>query len=128
LFALSIPAHAQQPKRVPRIGTLSPAKGNPAIDGFRQGLYELGWVGGKNIAFEYRWANESEGRLYELAAELVRINVDTILVMKTQSIYVIQKFTNTMPIVVTAIGIPGRLVERLGHPIVNVTRLSYIST
>jgi len=128
LFALSIPAAAQQPKRVPRIGILSPGKGNPTIDGFRQGLYELGWVGGKNIAFEYRWANESEGRLYELAAELVRINVDIILVTNAQAAYAVQKFTKTIPIVVTAIGNPGRLVESLGQPIGNVTGLSYMSS
>jgi putative tryptophan/tyrosine transport system substrate-binding protein len=128
IFALSISADAPEPKKVARIGILSPGKGNPTIDGFRQGLYELGWVGGKNIAFEYRWANESEDRLYELAAELVRINVDIILVTNAQAAYAVQKFTKTIPIVVTAIGNPGRLVESLGQPIGNVTGLSYMSS
>jgi putative tryptophan/tyrosine transport system substrate-binding protein len=128
LLAPCCSAQAQEPKRVPRIGILSPGKGNPTIDGFRQGLYELGWVGGKNIAFEYRLANESEDRLYELAAELVRINVDIILVTNAQAAYAVQNFTKTIPIVVTAIGNPGRLVESLGQPIGNVTGLSYMSS
>jgi putative ABC transport system substrate-binding protein len=128
LLALTSPTEAQELKRVPRIGILSPGKGNRTIDAFRQGLYELGWVGGKDIAFEYRWANESEGRLYEVAAELVRINVDIILVTNAQAAYAVQKFTKTIPIVVTAIGNPGRLVESLGQPIGNVTGLSYMSS
>jgi putative ABC transport system substrate-binding protein len=128
LFALGFAADAQEPKQVPRIGILFPGKGNPSIAGFRQGLYELGWMGGKNIAFEYRWANESEDWLYELAAELVRINVDIILVTNAQAAYAVQKFTKTIPIVVTAIGNPGRLVKSLGQPRGNITGLSYMSS
>jgi putative tryptophan/tyrosine transport system substrate-binding protein len=133
-LALILPAKAQEQKRVPRIGILSFGRDDPrgvarrGTDAFQQSLHELGWVDGKNIAFEYRWANQSEGRLYEVAAELVRINVDIILVTNAQAAYAVQKFTKTIPIVVAAIGNPGRLVESLGQPIGNVTGLSYMSS
>jgi hypothetical protein len=61
LFALSIPPHAQQPKKIPRIGILYPGSGDPlrmarrGTDAFRQDLHELGWVDGENIVLEYRW-------------------------------------------------------------------------
>ena len=55
LLAVSFPAEAQQPKKVPRIGILSPGSRDRDIDAFRQGLRELGYVEGQNIAFEYRW-------------------------------------------------------------------------
>src|SRR5215813_12533736 len=72
-------ADAQQPKKVPRIGVLrlgSPPE--PQIDAFRQRLRDLGHVEGKNISFEYRYADGKLDRLPELAAELVRLKVDVI--------------------------------------------------
>src|SRR5882724_6697665 len=81
LLALGVTAEAQQTKKVPRIGylfanfpTTSPAR----REAFRQGLRELGYVEGKNIVIEYRYAEGKRGRLSELAAELVRLNVDVI--------------------------------------------------
>jgi putative tryptophan/tyrosine transport system substrate-binding protein len=130
LFALSIAAHAQEPKQVPRIGILSLGKGNPTIDAFRQGLHELGWVDGENIALEYRWAEENEEHFPRLAAELVRINVDIILVTTTQAANAAKKLTKTIPIVVTVIPGSGeyRLVDSLHRPGGNVTGLSFMSS
>jgi putative tryptophan/tyrosine transport system substrate-binding protein len=130
LFALGFAADAQEPKQVPRIGILSLGKGNPTIDAFRQGLHELGWVDGKNIALEYRWAEENEEHFPRLAAELVRINVDIILVTTPQAANAAKKLTETIPIVVTVIPGPGeyRLVDSLHRPGGNVTGFSFMSS
>src|SRR5437879_1272753 len=82
LFALCSTVEAQQPKKVSRIGYLSSGSPstNPDFHGaFRQGLRDLGYVEGKNIVIEYRWAEEKFERVPELAAELVRLKVDVIL-------------------------------------------------
>ena len=86
LLALSFPVEAQQPKRVPRIGYLaagfppsdSAAPLHPNAEAFRQGLRELGYIEGKNIIIEYRYAEQKFERFPELAAELVRLKVDVI--------------------------------------------------
>ena len=83
LLAVGVIAEAQQPKKVPRIGFLggaSPAALSARIEAFRQGLRELGYVEGKNIVIEWRYAEEGKlDRLPELAAELVRLKVDVIV-------------------------------------------------
>ena len=82
LFALGVTADAQQPKKVSRIGFLSPvsASGSTAnLETFRQGLREFGYIEGKNIIIEYRWAEGKLDRLPELAAELVSLGVDIIV-------------------------------------------------
>src|SRR4030095_10793807 len=81
LFALSVSVDAQQPKKVPRIGFLTAASASSQasrLDAFRQGLRELGYVEGKNIVIEYRYA-EGLDRLPALAAELVRLKVAVIV-------------------------------------------------
>src|SRR5438128_9892429 len=81
-FALCFYANGQQPAKVPRIGflsSLSPAAVSVRMDAFRQGLRELGYVEGKNIVIESRWAEGKTERLPELAAELVRLKVDIIV-------------------------------------------------
>src|SRR4029434_8941611 len=83
LFALSLPAHAQQPKKVPRIGYLSgtePATDSRRAETIRRGLRDLGYIEGQNIAIEYRYAEEKRDRFPELAAELVRLKADIIVV------------------------------------------------
>jgi putative ABC transport system substrate-binding protein len=128
LLACSFPAQAQQPKKIPRIGILSLGKGNPTIDAFRQGLHELGWVDGENIALEYRWAEGNEDLLPILAAELIRINVDIILATTPRAANAAHKLTKSIPIVLTVIAAPGQygLVKSLGHPGGNVTGLSFM--
>ena len=82
LLAVAVIAEAQQPKKVPRIGYLtaaSPSAIAARIEAFRQGLRELGYVEGKNIVIEYRYAEGKLDRLPALAAELVRLKVDVIV-------------------------------------------------
>jgi nucleotide-binding universal stress UspA family protein len=82
LFALCVPVSAQQTGKVFRIGYLdnSTASGNAVlIDAFRQEMSKLGWIEGKNITIEYRFAEQKPERLPELAADLVRLNVDLIV-------------------------------------------------
>jgi putative tryptophan/tyrosine transport system substrate-binding protein len=102
LFALCSAAFAQQPKKVPRIGYLSSGSGaanSPRAEAFRQGLRELGYVEGKNIAFEYRNAEGKLDRIPDLAAELVRMKVDVILTGGNSAIRAAKKATSTIPIV-----------------------------
>src|SRR5262249_2780439 len=83
LLALGVIAEAQQPKKVPRIGYLSPsdAATEPTrSEPIRRALRELGYIDGQNIAIEYRYAEGKVDRFPELAAELVRLKVDIILV------------------------------------------------
>ena len=82
LLALCLPVQAQQPTKVPRIGflfALSPSLVSARIEAFRQGMRELGYVEGKNIVIEWRFAEEKPDRLPTLAAELVRLKVDIIV-------------------------------------------------
>jgi ABC-type uncharacterized transport system substrate-binding protein len=135
LLTVSFPAEAQQPKKVPTIGILSSGSGDPVdlarrqTDAFQQGLHELGWRDGKNIVLEYRWANENEDRLFELVAELVRINVDIILATTPRAANAVKKLTKTIPIVATVIPGAGEygLVDSLHRPGGNVTGLSFMS-
>ena len=132
LFALSIPAHAQQPKKIPRIGILSPESGDPlriaprGTDAFRQDLHELGWVDGENIVLEYRWANENEDRLPMLAAELLSMNIDIIVATSVNGARAAQRLTKTTPIVAIVMSDPVGmgLVKSLGQPAGNLTGLS----
>ncbi len=103
LFALCVSAEAQQPAKVARIGFLdgSTASGIAVLsEAFRQELSKLGWIEGKNIAIEYRFA-EGKGaeRLAELAADLVRLNVDLIVTTGDPPALAAKKATTTIPIV-----------------------------
>jgi hypothetical protein len=83
LFALSFPANAQQPGKIFRIGLLDASTASGIanlLEAFRQELSKLGWIEGKNISIESRFAKQKLERLPELAAELVRLKVDVILV------------------------------------------------
>ena len=83
LLAVAVIAEAQQPKKIPRIGYLStfdPASESPRSEAIRLALRELGYVEGQNIAIEYRYAEGKRDRVPELAAELVRLKVDIIVV------------------------------------------------
>jgi putative ABC transport system substrate-binding protein len=109
VLALSIPAEAQQPKKVPRVGVLAPgtpANTEEALSPFRQRLHELGYVEGKNIIFEYRWGEGNIDRLPVLAADLVRLKVDVIFTMSTPVAMAAKDATTTIPIVVTSLSDP----------------------
>ena len=108
VFALCFSAEAQQPKKVFRIGYLS--SGNPTADsarveGLRLALRELGYIEGQNIAIEYRYAEGKRDREPELAAELVRLKVDIIVVAAGDvMIQAAKNATKTIPIVMAGQG------------------------
>jgi len=102
-------ADAQQPKKVPRIGYLTSAAAASALpksEAFREGLRQLGYVEGKNIIIEWRYAEGKSERLSELAAELVNLNVDVIVTASTPAIRAVQQATKTIPIVMANVGDP----------------------
>jgi putative tryptophan/tyrosine transport system substrate-binding protein len=132
LFALSVPVKAQQPTKIPRIGYLEPgtASGNAVLlDGFRQELSKLGWIEGKNLTVEYRFAEQKMERLAELAADLVRLKVDLIVVSTGPSARAAKKATTAIPIVMANVGDPvgAGLVASLARPGGNVTGLASLS-
>ena len=129
-----VAARAQQPKKVPRIGYLSsgdPASESARSEAIRLALRELGYIEGQNIAIEYRYAEGKPDRLPELAAELVRLKVDIIVVAGGDSwIRAAKNATKTIPIVMVGPGIDpveAGLVESLARPGGNVTGLTNLS-
>ena len=128
LFAVSFPAAAQQPaSKVPRIGYLDFR--NSDLKPFRQGLRELGYVEGRNIAIEYRSAEGDINRLAELAAELVRLKVDVIVTSSGQGALRAKKATSAIPIVMasSADAVRQGIVASLARPGGNVTGLTSIT-
>jgi putative tryptophan/tyrosine transport system substrate-binding protein len=130
VFLLTVSsADAQQTGKVLRIGILdvSTASGSAVLlDAFRQEMGKLGWIEGKNITFEYRFADGKFDRLSGLAADLVRLKVDLIVVSGGPPALAAKSATTTIPIVVTTSGDPVAqgLVASLGRPGGNVTGLS----
>ena len=123
---------AQQPAKVPRIGLLSPfspSGTSPWHQAFRQGLRDLGWVEGKNISIEYRYAEGRNDRLPDLAADLVRLKVDIIVASVSTDALAAQKATRAIPIVMASAGDPvsSGLVESLARPGGNITGLSQMA-
>ena len=125
-------ADAQQTGKIFRIGFLdaSTASGSAVlVEAFRQELSKLGWIEGKNITIEYRFAEQKPERLPELAADLVRLKVDLIVVTGTPPALAAKKATTTIPIVMTNAGDPvgAGLVASLARPGGNVTGLSSLA-
>jgi putative ABC transport system substrate-binding protein len=130
LLAAPLAVEAQPVAKVPRIGVLgsgSRSDLSPRLDPFRQGLRELGWVEGQNIAMEYRFAEGRYDRLPDLAAELVRLRVDLIVAVPTAAVVAAKNATATIPIVMISVGDPVGLglVASLARPGGNATGLSY---
>lgn len=123
--------HAQQPGKIYRIGFLgdSPAD-SEATEAFRQGLRDLGYVEGRNIIIQYRWAEGKAERMRELAEELVRLNVDVIIVPSSIYTEAAKRATSTIPIVFMGHADPlgtGH-VTSLSRPGGNITGLSVMMT
>src|SRR5215470_8356163 len=130
VFALCAPAEAQQPGKIPWIGYLAGAGSGPS-PAFIQGLRDLGYVEGKNIGFVYRTAEGESGRYADIAAELVRLQVDIIAADSTGMALAAKKATNTIPIVMTGRGsgdpVQTGLVASLARPGANVTGLTSVA-
>ena len=119
-----VAAEAQEPPRAPRIGVL---EANPGFaTAFHEGLRQVGYVEGKNIAIEWRWAHAKAERFPELAVELVRLNVDVIVATNNAAVAAAQKATRKIPIVMVIPTDPVRLgfVASLGRPAGNITGLT----
>jgi len=132
LFLFSVCAVAQQPTKVPRIGFLSavsPSTISARVAAFRQGLRELGYVEGKNIFIEWRFAEGKSDRLPSLAAELVRLKVDVIVAEAPTSTRSAKQATVTIPIVMMFDDDPvgSGFVASLARPGGNITGLSTLS-
>jgi putative tryptophan/tyrosine transport system substrate-binding protein len=126
LFALCLPVSAQQPGKIYRVGRLSGALSSStfSINALRRDLRELGYVEGKNISFELRYAEEKPERLPALADELVRLKVDVIVAGGPNDGLTAMKATKTIPIVFTdspADPVALGLVDSLARPGGNVT-------
>ena len=133
LLALSFPARAQQPNKVPRIGFVTgsgdPNKPGALVEAFQQGLRDLGYVEGKNILVEYRYIEGKRDRIPGLVAELVQLKVD-VFVSPTQSVILAAKqATRTIPIVMAINGNPVTLglVDSLARPGGNITGLTSLN-
>jgi len=132
LFALCAAVEAQQPQKIHRIGVLgatSPATIAARLDAFRQGLRELGYIDGKNIVVEYRYADGKLNRVPALAAEMVRLNVEVILTGGSAATRPAKEATTTIPIVMAQDTDPvgNGFVTSLARPGGNITGLSIVA-
>jgi putative ABC transport system substrate-binding protein len=133
LLTMAFAATAQPAGKVYRIGRLStgspPAGRNPLLEAFRQGLRDLGYVEGRNILIESRYAEGQEDRCPALAAELVRLPVDVLVAAGTAPIQAAQQATSTIPIVMAwgTDPVAQGFVANLARPGGNITGLSSMS-
>ena len=132
LSALCGSAEAQQPARIHRIGILSPVSGSvfsARVEAFRRRLRELGYVEGKNIVIEYRYAEGKRERLPDLVAELVRLKVDIIVTIGPSATLAAKKASATIPIIFASAADPvgSGLVSSLAQPGGNITGLSLMA-
>jgi len=132
LFLASVyPAHAQKQTTIPRVGILRPGSPpDPNLEVFLQGLRDLGYMEGKNILLELRFAEGKQDRLPELAAELVRLKVDALYGGSTPVIFALKQATKTIPIVFTTTSDPigTGMVASLAHPGGNLTGMSMLAS
>jgi putative tryptophan/tyrosine transport system substrate-binding protein len=129
---LAVLAHAQQARKVPRVGLLSPFSSSDTAlwhQAFLQGLRDLGWIEGKTIIIEYRYAEGRNDRLPELVADLIRFKVEIIVTAVTNDTLAAKNATREIPIVMVAAGDPVAtgIVESLARPGGNITGLSQMN-
>ena len=134
IFLASAPAEAQQPKKVSRIGYLSsndPATESTRSEPIRLALRGFGYIDGQNIAIEYRFGEGKRDQYAELAAELVRLKVDIILVTGAGVLEAVKNATKTIPIVMVGWGgdpVDAGIIESLARPGGNVTGITNIES
>jgi putative ABC transport system substrate-binding protein len=128
-----VAARGQQLAKLPTIGFLgasTPSAMNQWVAAFMQRLRELGWIEGRTVAIEYRWAEGRSSRAAEIAAEFVRLKVDVIVTYSTSSVLAAKQATSVIPIIFAAANDPvgAGLVASLAQPDGNVTGLSVQQT
>ena len=135
LFALSVSTQAQQPKKVPRIGYLAApdsATESARAEGMRRALRELGYIEGQTIVIEYRYSDGKVERAPDVTAELLRLNLDLIVVAGGDPwVRAAKNATKTIPIVMTGRGsdpVKAGFIESLARPGGNVTGLTTLIT
>jgi putative ABC transport system substrate-binding protein len=124
-------SHAQKKAAIPRIGLINAgAPGDPQSQAFLEGLRDLGYIDGKNILIESRYANGKVERLPEFAHELVKMKVDAIYTSNTRSMFAVKELTKTIPIVIVSTTDPVQsgLVASLARPGGNVTGVSLMAS
>jgi putative tryptophan/tyrosine transport system substrate-binding protein len=121
--AWPLPAHAQQPAGIRRVGVLmnlseSDLEAQRLVTAFREGLAQLGWADGRNLRIDYRWAGGDIGRIRTFAKELVEPAPDILVAYATPSVVALQQETRSIPIVFLSVTDPvGQgLVASLAHP------------
>jgi putative ABC transport system substrate-binding protein len=132
LIALPLRAESQQPKKIPKIGVLFPgsrATLSQRTDAFIQGMKDLGYIEGKTILIEWRWAGDTVERMPELTTELVKMNPDMIVANGTPANKALKAATKMIPIVMAVVGDPfgTGLVQSLARPGGNLTGLSIVA-
>jgi putative ABC transport system substrate-binding protein len=133
LLAVAVIAEAQQPKKIPRIGYVSGSgdanNPGPPVEAFRKGLRDLGYIEGKNILVEYRYAEGARDRIPSLVAELVRLKLDVLVFHDTSAIHAAKQATQTTPIVMVATQDPvaNGIVDSLARPGGNITGLTRLT-
>src|SRR5262245_23157437 len=133
ILAVPLTAGAQQAAKVYRIGWLAAGSATgvaPLTDAFRRGLRQLGYVEGKDIFIEFRYADGNFARLPKLAGEIVELKVDVIVVANPEAIQATRQATASIPIVMVGLGDPAGLglMTSLARPDGNITGLSFLST
>jgi putative ABC transport system substrate-binding protein len=133
LFVICSPAQAQQRPKVPKIGVLSSA-GSAAtpgsqIEAFRQALHDLGYIDGKNILVEYRYAEGMQDRIPSLVTELVQLKVDLLVVTALTAVRIAKQATQKIPIVMVILSDPVAtgIVDSLARPGGNITGLTRLT-
>ena len=133
LFALCVPAEAQQPAKVPRIGYVSaggdPKTSGPNVEAFRQGLRDLGYIEGKTILVEYRYAQGKLDQVPGLLAELMQLKPDVLVVETLTGIHAAKQATRTISIVIVTTQDPVAtgIIDSLARPGGNITRVTTLS-
>jgi putative tryptophan/tyrosine transport system substrate-binding protein len=133
ICAVSVPADAQQPTRIPRIGYVS-GSGNPQtpgyqVEAFKQGLRHLGYIEGKNILVEYRYIEGTSDRTSNLVTELVQLKVDVVVVTNPPAVRAAKQATKAIPIIMVTTEDPVTtgIVDSLARPGGNITGLSRLT-
>jgi putative ABC transport system substrate-binding protein len=130
LLAAPLAAEAQQARKMARVGVLTPASGpSPLFEALRAGLHELGYIEGRDVRIEYRFAKGDLPALPRLARELIALPVDIIVTDGTAAAHAAKQATTTIPVVMAAISDPVRsgIVTSLARPGNNITGLTLLA-